>query len=133
MVTITARNPKQQGKDPAHTGSQRDDPRQVRKGHGYDNRPAFDVFLLREDAGNLKGSNKERQRCHKTRPRNIETSLRRESPIRPVRIKRDMRQGTLATLLTNRLDLPGITVSIEPKRSYPYGNLGSHLFGHIGR
>ncbi|MBM2839330.1 MAG: peptidoglycan transpeptidase, partial [Deltaproteobacteria bacterium] len=97
-----------------------------------DNRPAFDVFLLREDAGNLKEAIKNVSGVIKTRPEDIETSLRRESPIRPVRIKRDIDRETLATLLTNRLDLPGITVSIEPKRSYPYGNLGSHLFGHIG-
>lgn len=97
-----------------------------------DNRPAFDVFLLREDAGNLKEAIKNVSGIIKTRPEDIETSLRRESPIRPVRIKRDIDRETLATLLTNRLDLPGITVSIEPKRSYPYGNLGSHLFGHIG-
>jgi len=97
-----------------------------------DNRPAFDVFLLREDAGNLKETIKNVSGVIKTRPEDIETNLRRESPIRPVRIKRDIDRETLATLLTNRLDLPGITVSIEPKRSYPYGNLGSHLFGHIG-
>lgn len=97
-----------------------------------DNRPAFDVFLLREDAGNLKEAIENVSSVIKTRPEDIETSLRRESPIRPVRIKRDIDRDTLATLLTNRLDLPGITVSIEPKRSYPYGNLGSHLFGHIG-
>ncbi len=97
-----------------------------------DNRPAFDVFLLREDAGNLKEAIKNVSGVIKTRPEDIETSLRRESPVRPVRIKKDIDRETLATLLTNRLDLPGITVSIEPKRTYPYGDLGSHLFGHIG-
>lgn len=97
-----------------------------------DNRPAFDVFLLREDAGNLKEAIKNVSGVIKTRPEDIETSLRRESPVRPVRIKKDIDREILATLLTNRLDLPGITVSIEPKRTYPYGDLGSHLFGHIG-
>ena len=97
-----------------------------------DNRPAFDVFLLREDAGNLKEVIKNVSGIINARPEDIETSLRRESPVRPVRIKKDIDRETLATLLTNKLDLPGIMVSIEPKRSYPYGNLGSHLFGHIG-
>ncbi len=30
------------------------------------------------------------------------------------------------------LDLPGISVSIEPQRSYPYDNLFAHLIGYIG-
>lgn len=97
-----------------------------------DNRPAFDVFLLREDARNLKEVVKNVSGVINARPEDIETSLRRESPVRPVRIKKDIDRETLATLLTQRLDLPGVTVSIEPKRSYPYGNMGAHLFGHIG-
>ncbi|MEI6509761.1 MAG: penicillin-binding protein 2 [bacterium] len=31
-----------------------------------------------------------------------------------------------------RLDLPGISISIEPQRSYPYDNLFAHLIGYTG-
>ena len=97
-----------------------------------DNRPAFDVFLLREDAKDFKKIIKSVGDVIKSEPEEIEAAVRRESPLRPVRIKKDIDRDTLAALLTNKLDLPGITVSIEPKRSYIYGAMASHLFGHIG-
>lgn len=97
-----------------------------------DNRVAFDVFLLREDAKDFKKLVRNVSAVIDSKPGDIETAVRRESPFRPVRIKKDIDRDTLAGLLTNKLDLPGITVSIEPKRSYPYGSLASHIFGHIG-
>lgn len=97
-----------------------------------DNRPAFDVFMLREDVKDFKELVRNTSMLIKSRPEDIEAAARRESPLRPVRIKKDIDRDTLAVLLTNKLDLPGITVSVEPKRSYPYGNLASHLLGHIG-
>ncbi len=97
-----------------------------------DNRPAFDVFMLREDARDFKGTIMNVSGMIKSRPEDIEAIVSRDSPFIPVRIKKDIDRDTLATLLTNRLDLGGITVSIEPKRSYPHGTLASHLFGHIG-
>jgi penicillin-binding protein 2 len=97
-----------------------------------DNRPAFDVLMLREDISDLGEAVRRVSGAIGSRPEDIEAAVRRESPFRPVRIKKDIDRDTLATLLTNKLDLPGITVSIEPRRSYPYGSLASHLFGHIG-
>lgn len=97
-----------------------------------DNRPAFDVFLLKEDAKDFKGMVRSLSAVIDSRPEDIETIVRRESPLRPVRIKKDIDRDTLGALLTNKLDLPGVSVSIEPKRSYTYGTLASHLFGHIG-
>lgn len=97
-----------------------------------DNRPAFDVFMQREDADDFKGVVENLSSLIGLSPQDIETIVRRDSTFIPVRIKKDIDRDTLAALLTNKLDLPGITVSIEPRRSYPYGTMAAHLFGHIG-
>lgn len=97
-----------------------------------DNRPAFDVFMQREDAGDFRGVVRNVSGLMGSSPKDMETIVRRGSPFVPVRIKKDIDRDTLAALLTNKLDLPGITVSIEPRRSYPYGTLAAHLFGNIG-
>lgn len=97
-----------------------------------DNRPAFDVFMQREDADDFREVVRNVSSLMGSSPKDIEAIVKRDSPFVPVRIKKDVDRDTLAALLTNKLDLPGITVSIEPRRSYPYGTLGAHLFGNIG-
>lgn len=97
-----------------------------------DNRPSFDVLMLREDVKDFKETLKHVGSIIDTDFRDIEKAVRKEASFRPVPIKRDVDRDTLAVLLTNKLDFPGITVTVEPKRSYPYGNLASPLFGHIG-
>ncbi|NLY89187.1 MAG: penicillin-binding protein 2 [Firmicutes bacterium] len=49
-----------------------------------------------------------------------------------VPVKHDVSPEVIGRILEARLDFPGITVEKYPVRSYPLGEVGAHLFGHIG-
>jgi len=59
----------------------------------------------------------------------------RNRPFEPVRIRRDVGAGVVATIEENRLDLPGVIILAEPVRHYLYGQMGAHvsLRQHAGR
>lgn len=51
----------------------------------------------------------------------------------PVKVAQDISPRSVAQIEENILDLPGISVVIEPIRYYPEGQLASHLLGNLGR
>lgn len=63
---------------------------------------------------------------------NILRDAKRRAPFRPVMLKEGLRWEELAWVETNRLDLPGTWVEVEPRRFYPYGKTGAHLLGYVG-
>ena len=50
----------------------------------------------------------------------------------PVKLKRQIDFETLSKIEENRLDLPGISYQIEPRRNYPSDIRASHLLGYLG-
>ena len=59
-------------------------------------------------------------------------SSKRRAPFKPVKIKPDIEWNELALLESNRVHLPGLLVDVNPKRTYNYGTLASHLIGYLG-
>jgi penicillin-binding protein 2 len=53
-------------------------------------------------------------------------------PYGPVVLANDLPVATVARLSELLSDLPGVDVEVQPTRDYPYGPLGSHLFGYVG-
>ena len=51
---------------------------------------------------------------------------------RSVVVKGDVTREEIALLEGQRIDLPGVDVQISQKRTYPYGELFSHLVGYLG-
>jgi len=54
------------------------------------------------------------------------------NPFRPVTLKRGVDMSVATFLLEREEEFPGAVVLINPVRSYPYGEIASHLLGHIG-
>ena len=52
---------------------------------------------------------------------------------KPVTIASDVSEKTIAQVEENALELTGISISNEPVRSYPNGNLAAHILGYIGK
>lgn len=50
----------------------------------------------------------------------------------PIALKQDIDWQTLVNIENNRYRLPGIRIEAVPRRDYLYGNLTSHLIGHLG-
>ncbi|MGQ9859551.1 MAG: penicillin-binding protein 2 [Thermodesulfobacteriota bacterium] len=57
---------------------------------------------------------------------------RRRAPFRPMVLKKGLRWEEVAWVESNRLDLPGIWVEVEPRRWYPEGPKAAHVLGYVG-
>ncbi len=56
----------------------------------------------------------------------------RGTSYKPVRLVRNADSLMVARVEEHRLDLPGVSVSVEPTRRYPADSLASHVLGYIG-
>lgn len=57
---------------------------------------------------------------------------RRHSRYQPIILASGLSRDQVEILEENRLFLPGVDVAMHPIRDYPHGELGAHLFGHLG-
>lgn len=55
------------------------------------------------------------------------------SVYKPMTIAKDISQETISQLEENAMQLPGVSVAVEPVRYYPEGSLASHTLGHMGK
>lgn len=51
---------------------------------------------------------------------------------RPLAIKKDVTRQEIAVVEAHRIDLPGVDIQVSHKRTYPFGELFSHLVGYLG-
>ncbi|MEN6390438.1 MAG: penicillin-binding protein 2 [Syntrophomonas sp.] len=49
----------------------------------------------------------------------------------PIVLLRDIPWDLVVKLEENRMDLPGVTINVEPLRTYPQGSLAGHVLGYI--
>jgi penicillin-binding protein 2 len=59
-------------------------------------------------------------------------SVKRSNPYRSVTVARDLRFEQVSVIEFNRENLPGFSVLVEAKRSYPYGTAFAHVLGYVG-
>ncbi len=57
---------------------------------------------------------------------------KKKAPFRSVTLKEGRKWDEVAWVETNRLDLPGIWVEVEPRRHYPAGKNAAHVLGYVG-
>lgn len=55
------------------------------------------------------------------------------SRYNPVTIAKDINQNTISQIEEKGMELPGVSVAVEPVRYYPEANLASHIIGHMGK
>lgn len=55
------------------------------------------------------------------------------SQYNPVTIATDISQKTISQLEESAIELPGVSVAVEPVRYYPNTTLASHILGHMGK
>lgn len=56
----------------------------------------------------------------------------REAAFRPIPIKHDLSHEEVATIEAHKLDLPGVAIEVDIKRTNVYTDLAAHLMGYIG-
>ncbi len=60
-------------------------------------------------------------------------SSEREYPFAPVLLQPDISQKLLFQIEELRPELPGVSIQTDGIRSYPYGEVASHLIGYLGK
>ncbi len=55
------------------------------------------------------------------------------SQYNPITIAKDISQNTISQLEESAIQLPGVSVAVEPVRYYPNTTLASHILGHMGK
>lgn len=104
-----------------------------------DNRPSFDLEITPQY---LRESGRQNEVIDKLGTLiemsgdEIREKLRRASGqprFMPVKIKTDLNRDEVAKIETWRIDMPGVSVEMEIERANLFGEVGSHLFGYIGR
>lgn len=100
-----------------------------------DSRPAFSAVLVREDSPDLEATVGTVARYLGQTPEEVHELLE-TAKARPrfaeVPLKRDLEWEEVVALETHQLDVPGVSVEVTPRRSYPLAGQLAHLLGYVG-
>lgn len=100
-----------------------------------DNRPAFDLIIVLEDAEPLKETLERLAELTGDSYEALTATIEkagREAFYKPVILKRDITRDLLAVVEAHQFDLPGIHIDIEPSRNYIHKKTAAHLIGYLG-
>ncbi len=99
-----------------------------------DSRPSFDAVFVPEDAGDLSLTIENLASVLGVSSAELRHLVERRGtrPFQEVLVKRDLSFEEVAAIETHQWDLPGVSLQITPRRSYPHGPLLAHLTGYVG-
>ena len=100
-----------------------------------DSRPSFDAVLVPEDARNVEVTIENLAQLLNQSAADMHTLLAQTSSrprFEEITVKRDLSWDDVVALETHQLDLPGVSLQITPRRSYPLGTRLAHLLGYVG-
>ena len=101
-----------------------------------DNRPAFDLNIVLEDAKPLKQTLERLAELTGDSYEDLMTTIKkagRSAFYKPLVLKRDITRDLLAVIEAHKFDLPGIHIDIEPTRNYIHKKTAAHLIGYLGQ
>ena len=95
-------------------------------------RPAFNLYLTPEDAGDLTSSlDKLSHKIFFDREK-LKKKMAGSKSFKEVLIKGDISRKEVAFVEENNMSLPGIHIKAEPLRNYVFNSLASHTLGYLG-
>jgi penicillin-binding protein 2 len=100
-----------------------------------DSRPSFDAVMVPEDSPNVELTIENLSQFLAQSAAEMHALLTQMSarpPFEEITVKRDLNWEEVVALETHQLDLPGVSLRITPRRSYPLGAQLSHLLGYVG-
>jgi len=100
-----------------------------------DNRPSFDVALVPEDAHDVPRTLASLTRLLHADGNEFRSAMQAAAnrpPFEEVILKRDLDWESIVALETHQLDLPGVSVQVGPRRTYPFNDMAAHLLGYVG-
>jgi penicillin-binding protein 2 len=97
----------------------------------------FDISIVPEDTPDMDATINKITALLKMSAASIRTALDDAAATRvkyePVKIQEEAPWEKVAIVEANQDELPGVIVEPEHRRHYPYGGLGSHQLGYIGK
>lgn len=98
-----------------------------------DNRPAFTLVVVPRDAENLPVVLERLALLLRVPVAELRERFARVPPDSPwpVRLSRGLTLGEIARLEEWKLELPGVTIEVEPQRAYPSTRFAAHLLGYV--
>ncbi|HWC04057.1 MAG TPA: penicillin-binding protein 2 [Methylomirabilota bacterium] len=98
-----------------------------------DNRPAFTLMVVPRDVPDLGALVERLAELLQVPEAELRDRLTRVSPDSPwpVRLSRGLTLEEVARVEEWRLELPGVTVDVEPQRAYPGIQFAAHLLGYV--
>ncbi len=100
-----------------------------------DNRPSFDVALVPEDAHDVPKTLAALTRLLGAEAGDFSAAVQAAAnrpPFEEVILKRDLDWESIVALETHQLELPGVSVQVGPRRTYPFADTAAHLLGYVG-
>lgn len=100
-----------------------------------DNRPAFDVSIVSREAKDPEEVVQKLAELINVPPEPLLTRLvqaRGLPSFKPILLETDVSRDDVAIIEAHNLELPGVLVTVQPKRHYVEGILASHLLGYLG-
>ena len=102
-----------------------------------ENRPVFSVTLVPERVDDMTATLTRLQELLTISDEDMERFRRRlQEPRRPFQelpLHYDLTEQEIASMAVHRHELPGVEVSAELVRHYPFGELNAHALGYVGR
>lgn len=100
-----------------------------------DSRPSFNAILVPEDAGDVELTIENLSHFLHQSAAEMHELLEKTAtrpPFAEIVVERDLTFDEVVALETHQPDLPGVSVQITPRRSYPYGAELGHVLGYVG-
>jgi len=98
---------------------------------------AFDISIVPEDAQDINATINKTASLLRMSAGSIRSALDDAADTRskyePVKIREEAPWEAVAIVESHQDELPGVIVEPEHRRHYPYGGLGSHQLGYIGK
>lgn len=100
-----------------------------------DNRPAYQLQLIREDTPDLEKTLnnlvKVLQIPYAALRKKVEDN-RYLAPFKPIILEEDLDYQKAVLVETFQEDFPGISIVVQSRRFYPYNKVASHILGYVG-
>jgi penicillin-binding protein 2 len=99
-----------------------------------ENRPAYNLVIIREDISDLEATVQELARLCERDPDeffSIIEANKATPKFVPLRLASDLDRDCLARIEARRIRLPGVVIQLEPKREYKWNATAAHLIGYL--
>lgn len=98
-------------------------------------RVAFDCAVILQEFKAIDKKLKELSPILQVPPDSLKKNIKENAiaPFIPVILKKDIGKETAIAISERSIDFPGLIIHTYPLRYYPYGNVGSHLTGYLGK